>query len=465
MKHSASRGSIVATITWRLALASTVAILLQVMIVVARAYLVDDELNRSYVTREAQRLMREVRAASLHREIRFGAIPAHYEGGNAASYGFRILREDGRIVAERNSGELAELSPWRARPSRTQDFWLLDLAPELRLNVAGGLRKKINGQDVWFEVIVRGDPDAVYLGVIAAEVFDDVWMPLIPLVLMISGVAIISIRRSLRSLVDAAAQAELITPLDSARRFDVKDMPKEAASLALAINDLLDRVATLVKAQRMFIARAAHELRTPLAVMMLELGRLEDPRVRRLEGDVRSMGDTVDRLLTLARLESIESPERSEIDLGRLASDIVERMREWATRDGHVLTLHVAQPATVVADEMAVREAIRNLVENAVKHTPPGTKVEVSIGPQGRIVVEDDGPGLDETQTSELLLPFKKGKDAAEGAGLGLSIVRQAVELHGGTLSIGPGRTGGARLSVVLPEHAKFAAKNPGSAG
>jgi len=111
----------------------------------------------------------------------------------------------------------------------------------------------------------------------------------------------------LSSLVRAAAQADSITPLGTFNRFDVSQMPREAASLASAINGLLERVGALVKAKRLFIARAAHELRTPLAIITLELGRIEDPRARQVEQDVRAMSATVDRLLTLARLESAET--------------------------------------------------------------------------------------------------------------------------------------------------------------
>src|SRR6185295_15910421 len=139
------------------------------------------------------------------------------------------------------------------------------------------------------------------------EVLDDVWLPMIPLVVLTLGVATLSVRRSLRSLVQAAAKAEQMSPFDGGDRLDISDMPREAASLAIAVNQLLDRVGELVKSQRLFIARAAHELRTPLSVIMLELGRIDDPHMRRLEEDVRTMSRTVARLLTLARLESPET--------------------------------------------------------------------------------------------------------------------------------------------------------------
>jgi signal transduction histidine kinase len=445
------RPSLVRTITLRLALTSLIAIFAQLAIVVVRSYVNEDDLNRSYVTREAKALLRGLQGGTRDAPLKLGRIPPHYEGAHAASYSFRMLRENGQIVAERNGAMLAALSPWREKPSRTQDLWLLDLDTERKLQVAGGLRQKVGDTEVWVEVATAGDPDAVYLGILAAEVLDDVWISMIPLIAVLLGVAVVSIRRSLSGLVRAAAQAELITPLDNTRRFDVSGMPREAATLAIAINDLLDRVGHLVKAQRLFIARAAHELRTPLAVMMLELGRSEDPRVRRLEADVQAMGETVDRLLTLARLESIELPDVSEVDVGHIATEMVERLKDWAAGSRHRLTLAVQEPARLMADAIAVREALRNLIENAVRHTPPGTDVRITVGPAGAIVVEDDGPGLVTEDIEDLFEPFKKGRAAGEGAGLGLAIVKQAVDLHHGRLEVGRSPSGGARFALEFP--------------
>lgn len=445
------RPSLARTITVRLALASLVAILFQLSLVVARAYLDEDGLNRSYVAREAHRISRAIRSASTGRRLHLASIPSHYGAGNAGAYAFRALREDGSTIAERNGSMLAELSPWRVRPSRTQDLWLLDLDTQKKLYVAGGLRQKVHGQDVWIEIATLGDPDAVYLGIVAAEVLDDIWIPMIPIVALMLGVAVVSIRRSLRGLVRAASEAALISPLDTARRFDISEMPREAASFAVAINSLLDRVGSLVRAQRIFIARAAHELRTPLAVMMLELGRIEDPRVRRLENDVQGMGETVDRLLTLARLESIEGPETADIDVGRLAADVIDRLKALAESRRQTLSLTLHEPARVSGDVMAIREAIRNLIDNAVKHSPTGSRVNATVGPGGRIVVEDSGPGLDPEHVSELLQPFKKGNDASEGAGLGLAIVRLAVELHHGSLVVETSELGGAKFILDFP--------------
>ena len=327
------RPSLVRIITLRLAITSIAAILLQLTMVVGRAYFNEDDLNRSYVTREARAVAAAIVPSRRAPYLIFKehSTPRQYRGENNAVYAFRVLLEDGTVLAEHNGAMLAQLSPWHERPSRTQDLWLVDLDAERKLYVAGGLRYKIGGRDAWVEVATRGDFDHVYLGIVAAEVLDYVWLPMIPVVVLTLGVAVYSSRRSLAGLARAAMQAEEISPLDRTKRFDVSGMPREAAIFASAINELLDRVGSLVKAQRMFIARAAHELRTPLAVMMLELGR-DEPRVKDLQADVQAMSDTVDRLLTLARLESIEQPEARELDLGQIATDLVGRLKDWASR-------------------------------------------------------------------------------------------------------------------------------------
>jgi signal transduction histidine kinase len=439
-------------ITLRLAITSVLAMLLQVGIVVARAYLNEDDLNRSYVMREARTLFQAVRPTLPGPLLKPGLVPPHYAGQHADVYAFRMLLEDGKVIGEHNSSMLTELSPWRDRPSRTQDLWLLDLDLERKLYVAGGLRQKVGGKDVWVEVATRGDPDRVYLGIVAAEVLDDVWMPMIPLVVLTLGVAVLSVRQSLAGVVNAARQAQDISPLDKTKRFDVSGMPREAAIFALAINELLGRVGSLVQAQRMFIARAAHELRTPLSVMTLELDRSE-PRVERLREDVRGMSDTVDRLLTLARLETIETPDATELDVGEIASEMIDRLKDWALRTHHRLALQVCEPACVAGDAAAIREALRNLIENAIRHTPPGTEIIVTVGPAGSIVVEDNGPGVTAEAIPDLLQPFKKGSTSNEGAGLGLAIVKQAVDLHHGHIEVGRSPTGGAKFSLTFPQH------------
>jgi signal transduction histidine kinase len=266
-------------------------------------------------------------------------------------------------------------------------------------------------------------------------------------------VVTVSVRRSLRPLVEAASRADEISVLERGERLEVAKLPAEASHFASAINRLLDRVADLVAAQRLFIARAAHELRTPLSIMMLELAHLKEPDSKRLEADIAAMSEIVERLLSLSRLQTLAAPAMLPVDVATLSREIIARMLGWAQKDGHDVTFSCHFDGVMLGDETSLREAIRNLVENAVRHTPPGTRINVEIGADGTIVVEDSGPGLGPNSPEELQQPFRKGSESSSGAGLGLAIVRQAVELHGGQLEAGSSPLGGARFVVRLPPY------------
>ena len=310
-----------------MALASLLAIILQLTIVVVRTYLVEDDLNRSYVTRQANALLAGLRIhpnglvlESLgFRGSTWGSTPT----STLSAFWARTVASFAHTTAK---GSLSSCHPGMKRPPghKISGSWISKRKRNCMLPVACA-KHWVTATFRGIEVATFGDPANTYLGIVAAEVADDVWFPMAPLVLLTLGVATLSVRRSPSALVRAAAQAGTIFPLDKSSRLDVSEMPREAASLVIAINGLLDRVGDLVKSQRLFIARAAHELRTPLAIIMLELGRIDDPRVRRLEEDVRSMSGSVDRLLALARLESAETIEVVDLDMGLVASEVVDR--------------------------------------------------------------------------------------------------------------------------------------------
>jgi signal transduction histidine kinase len=317
--------------------------------------------------------------------------------------------------------------------------------------MSGGERMSVRGDDFYVEIATTGDPAGARWRSYAYEIYEDVLSPMVPLALLLLGVAVLTIRWSMRPLAEAARKAESITVLDKPERFDLAGLPRETASFALAINRLLERVGALIESQGLFIARAAHELRTPLAIMLLELGKIGDDRARRLETDVTAMGQSVARLLTLAKLKALHEPQRAKVDIVALAEEVVSHMKAWAAERGHELNLATLETGGVVmADRTAIREALRNLIENAVTHTPVGTRVDVTLTPTLDIVVEDNGPGLGDAELAELLQPFQKGVASSEGSGLGLAIVAQAVDLHSGSLDYARSASGGARFVMKL---------------
>ena len=185
--------------------------------------------------------------------------------------------------------------------------------------------------------------------------------------------------------------------------------------------------------------------------MMLELGHLKDPSGKRLEADVRAMSEIVNQLLALARLEAIPRSGLRLVDVSTVTRELVSRMLEWVEQHGHQIQFVANREAPITGDETALRDAVRNLIENAVKHTPPGTLIRVEVTKAAAIIVEDSGPGIGGHSPEDLQQPFRKGSTAGDGAGLGLAIVRQATELHGGRLEIERSSLGGARFIMRLP--------------
>jgi hypothetical protein len=360
-----------------------------------------------------------------------------------------VLDSSGRIVAANQPKVLERVSPWQP-PGGTAmpGLWFRKLDDARRFNFAGGQRFRIGATDVLIEMATLGDPAGIHRWIVAYETLEDVWLPILPFTLLIPLATLFSVRRNLNFLTSAAQEAELADPANPTKGLDFRGIPSEAAPFALAINRLLERVVALVQSHQIFMASAAHELRTPLSAILLELEKIVDPRARRLEKDVLGMSEGVDRLLTLVRLQAAEPTDHVDVDLGAVVWDTIESLRGWIAAQQHVVDLDRQEPDTGRGDPIAIREALRNLVENAVKHTPAGTPIRVTCGPACRITVEDGGPGIPAENFDQLFQPFHKGNSSTEGVGLGLTIVRRAVDLHRGTIEVGRSRLGGALFQL-----------------
>ena len=429
----------------RIAAAAMITIVIQVAVVIGTNYFDYDHLSLDHLAREAEALLAGVKTDSGALSFELPKSAAHYGGRNTQNaYGFRILDQEGRVVHSENAEQLQALSPW---PTGAQDFWFKKLASQ-RFHFAGGKRFRLGDTLVSIDVITQGDPAGVHWSIVAYETMEDVFLPIMPFALLIPAVTLTSIRRALAPLVRAGEQAERIDPSAITHRLDFGGVPREVAAFTVAINELLDRVSALLQSQKLFIASAAHELRTPLAVMLLELGSIDDTRARTLEADVRAMSENVNRLLLLARLEILQNPDLTDVDFGALAEETVDRLQTLVKARRDHMDVLVRDPKNVRGDHVAIREAIRNLIDNSVRHTPEGTLIRVTIGPAGQITVEDSGPGLAPHLSEEMFEPFWKAHAQGDGAGLGLAIVRQAVHIHRGSIEVGRSSLGGAMFRL-----------------
>ncbi len=282
------------------------------------------------------------------------------------------------------------------------------------------------------------------------------------------GTGALLARRALRPIDEIVATARRIGESSLAGRLPHPGTADEIGRLVSTLNEMLDRIERGVEAQRRFTADASHELRSPLSRLRTEIEvTLRRPRSSEAyEQALRSGLEEVERLsrltgalLTLARLDAGERPaDTGPAPLGPAADAEIRRLAPEAARRGVSLVLEAEGPATVKADADLVALVLGNLLDNAVKFSPPGGRVTVRVGPRdglARIVVTDQGPGLPAASAARVFDRFSRGDPSrtpgAPGVGLGLAIARAAVEACGGRISVAEAPGGGAAFTVLLP--------------
>ena len=252
----------------------------------------------------------------------------------------------------------------------------------------------------------------------------------------------------------AARGPRALAPLPEAR------LPEELRPLVASLNDLLDRLGRALERERAFIADAAHELRTPLTAVGLQLQLLErvpegaerDQALARLRAGVQRAVRLVGQLLDLARQDDAADRPRARVDLAALAREVVVEQSEQAAARGIDLGLD-ATAAGVEGDPEGLRVALGNLVDNAIRYSPPGGKVDVRVRTEGGEAVAevlDSGPGIPPAERERVFDRFRRGEAATgSGSGLGLAIVREIATRHGATVELRD-RDGGPGLCARL---------------
>ena len=449
MRTLTKRPSLARRISLQVGLIAFVTSIIQLTVVIGHNYFDYEDLSLAHVRREAKALRKGLSLEPTGLSFTLPARAAHYRDVHRSRYAFRLVDGSGRVIAAEQPSLLEKVSPYRSTSSAAMPgFWFRKLDDGQRFYFAGGRRFRVGNEDVLIEIATLGDPAGIHWWVLAYETLEDIYLPILPFSFLIPLITLFVVRRALNFLGRAARQAETIDPGYPTQRLDLGDIPSEAGAFAVAINRLLQRVAELIRSKQIFMASAAHQLRTPLAAMLLELDKIEDKRARDIEKDVTNLSETVDRLLTLVRLQAIESPDFVDFNIGAVAEDAVRGLRGWAEAQQHHIQIFSQEPGNLFGDPVAVREALVNLVENAVKHTPAGTAIRVTAGPGRSASVEDAGPGLLPGRSEDLFRPFRRGNGSTGGVGLGLAIVRQAVELHGGSIEIKRSPLGGAMFCV-----------------
>ena len=238
-------------------------------------------------------------------------------------------------------------------------------------------------------------------------------------------------------------------------------LPDEVEPLVGALNGLLDRLALSLGAQRAFVSDAAHELRSPLTALKLQMQLLRRaPEGPAREEAVVALGAGIDRaarlveqLLALARAEpGAPIAEPADLDLSETVRGAVVDTVAYAHARGTTIELDADDPVLVRGDKAALAVLARNLADNAVRYAPPGSRVELRVyadGPVAVLQVDDAGPGIPAEEHARVFDRFYRHAAGDEaGSGLGLAIVRSVAERHGASVALASSPLGGLRVEV-----------------
>ncbi|UWU90525.1 cell wall metabolism sensor histidine kinase WalK [Bradyrhizobium sp. CB1015] len=240
-----------------------------------------------------------------------------------------------------------------------------------------------------------------------------------------------------RGIERVARRALAIDPSAPQGLISLSEVPRELQPLVEALNRAFGEIDAYIRMQRRFLGNAAHQLRTPLTLLRAKIDDVPDPALKaELVRDVRRLTSLVSAMLDLARLQN-HAIEKRPIDLAQITLDVLADFSPSALDAGIELALEQngKGPFVVQGVDAAIRSALANLVGNALIHAHGARRIVATLGGDG-VSIHDDGAGLPDGAEHRLTEPFQTGNAAGEGAGLGLSIVREIMAAHGGELIV-----------------------------
>jgi signal transduction histidine kinase len=377
-------------------------------------------------------------------------LPPNLQGLYSQPYGryvYAVVDEQGKTLFS----SLRDNKPVFAEDPRAHTVQFLETRNGDAAISGASIRRTVGSKTVW----VQAAEDLANSDVLTDDIVDDFykhvgWITL-PILLVLLVIDIAIFRRALLPLRQASEIAQHISPARTDIRLPVEDIPSEVRPLVSAINKALDRLDEGFRLQREFTADAAHELRTPLSILRTRVDTLDDPRVARaLHLDIEAMSRVVGQLLDIAELEGFEFDPAEVADLQAASAEVAGFVAPLALDQGReIALLGVTSPVLVKGNAEMIKRAIRNLAENAIRHTPKDTAVEFVVEENGTVTVRDRGPGISEEERSLIFQRFwRRDRNAQGNSGLGLSIVHRIAELHGATIELENRPNGGAQFSL-----------------
>jgi signal transduction histidine kinase len=273
----------------------------------------------------------------------------------------------------------------------------------------------------------------------------------LPLLAVTLLVAIWTLNRAFGAIERVASEATAITPGGAEAQLTADGLPSEIRPLVDAVNEALQRLGRAYEVEKRFTTDAAHELRTPIAVLTARIDSLPPgPLKSALQGDAARISRLVSQMLEVARLDAAPLPMDDNVDLTKVVRDAVAAFGPLTIQANRRMEMTApAAPVLMRGNAHALALAVTNLVENAMLHTPAGSSIDIEVCYPPAIRVLDRGPGVKENERTLIFERFQRTRDATtRGTGLGLSIVSEIARRHGATASAERRERGGSIFTI-----------------
>lgn len=261
----------------------------------------------------------------------------------------------------------------------------------------------------------------------------------VPLLAVVLPAVLLSVphivRRALAGLNSVVKKAPEIDPRRAGSKLPVEDVPREVVPLIVSFNSILERLEQQFRARQRFLIDAAHELRTPIAIMQTRIEGLPDGAERQhLMEDVARLGETTEQLLAVERNDQVHDRWET-VDLVEMTRTVVADLAPLALSAGYDISFDTQMTRyEMQGNPFALPRAIGNVVRNAIDHGGNRGTIHVSVLADGEIAISDEGRGIAEDQQERIFEPFYRVTPRSTGAGLGLSLVKQIVADHNGRI-------------------------------
>ncbi|OCP15489.1 MULTISPECIES: HAMP domain-containing sensor histidine kinase [unclassified Ensifer] len=438
--------SLISIVARRIVAFSLLAMAIQIGVVFADYWFDDDKLTVLMLQQETEILATAIRlrdgviSYEFSRELSERYLAPHDRDG---SIFLRVRTEPGTLLYSNCTTECAE--HFLPLDLDAPNFWKRLISPGKPFSVAGGQSFERDGATVLIELAILKDPNGFMYSALLHEMFDSMIVPMTLMFCLVIGATIWSIRSALKPVAMAAAAADRLDPRDSGARLPLTRMPEEIARLVSAVNRMLARVADLIQSQKLFSSSIAHEIRTPVSIAKMELSHIDDPRARNAERDLDALTHILEQLTSLARADAVDPSAYQQASLSQIGASLAEAIAPFVfDHDKSLEFVDEGTPAVTVIPAL-VENMLRNLIENAVKHNPPGTRIVLTCGPGAIVSVEDDGKGLVDLPEHHEDLGYIKRSGQL---GLGLKIVQRISELHEAPITMETAPDRGTKITI-----------------